>query len=187
MPFGFHKKLERIEKYPKRSWHQCLACITLNGSFIRTSDRQLLLMRAIVRSYGWLNKRNYSIELLNRPRFLHYLSKAPLLCQNGLLKQATLSTIKAIPHPRSWRCHQYSSLARDDDTIYALSTPSGTSAIAVIRISGPSCVEVLLRIYLSTSRADIARYTMPSVLDVSFQSLDMPLSALFTTPPLLRM
>lgn len=34
------------------------------------------------------------------------------------------------------------SLGRDNDTIYALSTASGRAGIAVVRISGPSCLNV---------------------------------------------
>ena len=37
-----------------------------------------------------------------------------------------------------------STFSQDDSTIYALSTAPGRAAIAVIRISGPSCVEVRL-------------------------------------------
>jgi len=37
-------------------------------------------------------------------------------------------------------------LSLDDHTIYALSTAPGRAAIAVIRISGPSCVEVGLNL-----------------------------------------
>jgi hypothetical protein len=35
-------------------------------------------------------------------------------------------------------------LRREEDTIYALSTASGRAAIAIIRVSGPACLDVCL-------------------------------------------
>jgi len=64
-------------------------------------------------------------------------------------------------------------LSLDDSTIYALSTAPGRAAIAVIRISGPSCVEVR---FLSTHPPT---HPIPN----KCKSLDIPLPLSHQTSP----
>lgn len=69
--------------------------------------------------------------------------------------------------------------AGTNDTIYALSTAQGKAGIAVIRISGPSCLDVSAFItkhsivQLIVTRND--RYTERYAPPKHYQSLDMPL------------
>jgi tRNA modification GTPase len=69
--------------------------------------------------------------------------------------------------------------AGTNDTIYALSTAQGKAGIAVIRISGPSCLDVSV-LTLKYSILELiftwnVRYTEHYAPPKHYQSLDMPL------------
>lgn len=73
-----------------------------------------------------------------------YISK----CNDQLFTQPLRYSIASVSKPysyQSWHTQNpefVSGLPIIDDTIYALSTAQGRAGIAVIRISGPSCLEV---------------------------------------------
>ncbi|KAF5709735.1 tRNA modification GTPase [Fusarium mundagurra] len=72
---------------------------------------------------------NYNVENLTQP-----------------LWYSIVSSTKPLSH-QSWHTQNsesVSGLPITDDTIYALSTAQGRAGIAVIRISGPSCLEIVL-------------------------------------------
>jgi hypothetical protein len=54
----------------------------------------------------------------------------------------TSDPLTAAPRASTRALKQRYSFSKSEDTIYALSTAAGRAAIAVIRISGPSCVDV---------------------------------------------
>jgi tRNA modification GTPase len=73
----------------------------------------------------------FTLRPLNRPR----------------LTQSSKSSVASTAAPSSiWTAHLHTghSNISSDDTIYALSTAPGRAAIAVIRISGPGCLQVSL-------------------------------------------
>jgi GTP-binding protein TrmE N-terminus len=67
----------------------------------------------------------------------------------------------------------------DEDTIYALSTAPGRAGIAIVRISGPSCLEVRSHPRTHIKRIDsvltFPRYTEICVLQNRSLTHDMPL------------
>lgn len=74
-----------------------------------------------------------------------------------------------------------------DDTIYALSTAPGRAGIAIVRISGPSCLEVCPAFPHQCHKPNIpSRYTQHSVPVKGTQNIDMQVSEPSTTPHLRR-
>lgn len=51
-----------------------------------------------------------------------------------------------------------------DDTIVALATPSGSGAIAVIRVSGKNAIDIVSRIFVSIKQKDLTKQKTHSVL-----------------------
>lgn len=113
---------------------------------VRDALSQRCVMRAIVARYTTL----CSLKLRRLdPQFTRQLSAC---ChRDGLLQRAG----RAFPSPlldlgpvtsryryQQQTCRRLYATFSQDETIYALSTPPGTSAIAVVRISGPACCEV---------------------------------------------
>ena len=96
------------------------------------------------------------------------------------LKQAGPRTLPF----NSQRClHSTSdqSLVIEEDTIYALSTAPGRAGIAIVRISGPLCLQVWLFIPNNPFGSNKYRSIGASAQRNQFQSLDMPLCAPSTT------
>jgi hypothetical protein len=90
-----------------------------------------------------------------------------------------------IPRPLSLLRHQsYHSAPshKDDPTIYALSTASGKAAIAVIRVSGSACRQVLSSTCICYSSLKRDRYMKAFALRLPFRSLDMQHFASYTVP-----
>ncbi len=91
---------------------------------------------------------------------------------------------ECVVHPPRGRTNP---LSATDSTIYALSTAAGRAAIAIIRVSGPACIDVwTIYGFLCQYRqapADSSRSTEPCVQVDHYHPHDMPLCALFTIPP----
>jgi hypothetical protein len=107
----------------------------------------------------------------------------PSLCairnRNGFL-----TTSRPLSSNRVLRAVEGEQLALNsqEETIFALSTAAGKAAIAVIRISGPACVEVeKLMTMTSRSILIVSRYTMLSVPTNHSPNLDMLQSGLCLT------
>jgi hypothetical protein len=113
----------------------------------------------------------------------------------GNLLSRSLSTV--IPHSSTWispKVHlsrvQYCTrllpkyshsvakpIAYSVDTIYALSTAEGRAGIAIVRVSGPSCLAVRFlpnSIHLVRHRPDQNRFTKHCVHPNQYPDLDMP-------------
>lgn len=81
-----------------------------------------------------------------------------------------------------------------DPTIYALSTPPGRSAIAIIRISGPACLHVRSQVHICQrsqkkqkgNSVPFYRSIGDSALEDNSQSLDMLHFERFTNPKAYR-
>ena len=73
----------------------------------------------------------------------------------------------------------------EPETVYALSTAPGRAGIAIVRISGPSCVEVVTYVKNEHERMPNSyfRCTKPSAPPSHPQDLDMRPSERCTTPP----
>ena len=66
-----------------------------------------------------------------------------------------------------------------DATIYAVSTAPGRAAIAIIRISGPACINVGKRIRPDSHKVISNRSTMESAQESQSLGPDMPVSELY--------
>ena len=71
-------------------------------------------------------------------------------------------------------------MSKYNDTIYALSTPSGKSAIAVIRISGKNSLSVLKKI--SPIKSIVSNKTKLTFLEFKNKTLDQVLVTYFKKP-----
>lgn len=171
-------------------------------------------MRAIVRACT-SNSSHTSIPLVIYARTLCHSVFAPTTPQQHIISAHTihrrdLSSATGFNHARQFNSHVLSkgiptvldgapkaashTLEGADTTIFALSTPPGKSAIAVVRISGPACLDVctlckpiysLLQLFLTNLISlEFIRSTEPSVLENPSLNLVMPLSEYFTPRPL---
>lgn len=59
------------------------------------------------------------------------------------------------------------------ETIYALSSAPGKAGIAVIRVSGPACLDVRTSIFRPEIGLTFCRFTKGYVLQIPYQNLDM--------------
>jgi hypothetical protein len=88
------------------------------------------------------------------------------------------SVLPSLPHKSLQRCYLHSTARQTavlgDDTIYALSTAPGRAGIAIVRISGPACVDVSSPSFES-ELSDRSRSTKAYVLQKRSLSLDLPL------------
>ncbi len=131
------------------------------------------------------------------PRRLVQIDKAGLyFIQWHALKRSRGHLRPATQFPRQIQCSSQQRFfaaptrtgADPDDTIYALSTAPGRAAIAIVRISGPQCLQVTSSYTLksqSTSNWSL-RYTMHYVLIPHFRTLENELLELSTTPQILE-
>lgn len=108
---------------------------------IRSLALSVLSMKAVAR--GWSTR---NTALLSRARSCHLgYRQAEYLCRRTFSFD-TRSLRSGISSPIDSQRVQYSSLTSSrysgDSTIYALSTAPGRGAIAIIRISGPSCLSI---------------------------------------------
>jgi tRNA modification GTPase len=72
-----------------------------------------------------------------------------------------------------------------DDTIAALSTPLGPSALAVVRVTGARAVAVVARVWraaVSLEQADVRRLVHGRIADADGETIDDVLAAVFRAP-----
>ena len=140
---------------------------------------------------------------INASRFNRYQASAltftarRVRClQHGPTLQAPRWLSRTSPH--TWSGHEahYAQRAATPTTIYALSTPPGKGAIAIIRISGPDCLAVGLLFVLGQSANletkmgsrfhkltnHMSRYIKRSVHPRTTPNPEAPRYAAFTTP-----
>jgi len=90
------------------------------------------LARGILRTPALASSRSIGLGLVS-------IGRQQLLHRHGGFQHYR----RALTHPQRHPYHPRS-FSDEDSTIFALSTASGKAAIAVIRISGPACIQVSL-------------------------------------------
>lgn len=76
-------------------------------------------------------------RLLSTP--LYSCKRAPKSLRRPLIHNGFTARSLSTPHT----LHQHDTLLHSEDTIFALSSAPGRAAIAIVRISGPACIEVM--------------------------------------------
>ena len=131
-----------------------------------------------------LSKARFSSRNVSRNSLIpiaHHWSSTLRISSSG--SRSVSKTSSSAPYPTSrHRGTTADTLSYGDDTVYALSTAPGRAGIAIVRISGPSCLEARYYHPLSWISLIKYRYTKACALPSHFQNCDTRPFELCTIP-----